>query len=61
MTRLPGSGVGRIRKAAPDIYSVLLIVGILFLLTTCIMVCVDLMQNYGLSFGQLFASPAVPT
>ena len=61
MTRLPGTGAGRIRKVAPDIYAVLLIVGILFLMTACVTVCVDLMRNYGLSFGQLFSSPAVPT
>jgi len=56
MTRLPGAGVGRARKVAPDIYAVLLIVGILFLLTACVMVCVDLTQNYGLSFADLFKS-----
>ena len=60
MTRLPGAGAGRVRMAAPDVYAVLLIVGVLFLLTACVVLCVDLMRNYGLSFVQLFSSPSLP-
>jgi hypothetical protein len=39
----------------PDIFSVLLIIGILFLLAGSIFVTYDLMVTYGLSFGELFS------
>ena len=60
MTRLPGAPAGPARKAVPDIYSVLLLVGILCLLTACVVLYLDLTKNYGLSFGQLFTGPEIP-
>ncbi|NQU75250.1 MAG: hypothetical protein HQ546_02910 [Planctomycetes bacterium] len=60
MTRLGGIIAGPIRRLAPDIYTVLLLVGILFLLVGCIVVCWDLMHNYGLSVGQLFKGVGIP-
>lgn len=61
MTRLPGTPAGRTPGAAPNIYTVLLIVGILFLLATVIVLCVDLFQTYQLSFAQLFSGPEIPS
>ena len=60
MTRLPAAPTGLARKVAPDIYTVLLLVGILFLLAACIIVLLDLVHNYGLSAGQLFKGAEIP-
>ena len=60
MTRLPGASMGPGRKPAPDVYSILLLVGILFLLTACIVAFLDLKQTYGLSFGGLFSGAKIP-
>lgn len=60
MTRLSGVPAGAARKASPDVYTALLLVGILFLLTGCVFVCWDLMQSYGYSFGQIFSSWTPP-
>ena len=60
MSRLPGGPAGQIRTAEPDIYTVLLLIGVLFLLVACICTYMDLAQNYGMTFVQLFTAPAVP-
>jgi hypothetical protein len=60
MTRLPGMPAGQARKPNPDVYTVLLLVGILFLSTACIVVLVDLTRNYGMTIGQLFSSAPLP-
>jgi hypothetical protein len=61
MTRIPGAVAGLGRKPLPDIYSVLLLIGVLFLVISTIVVGYDLMANYGLSFGQLFGGVKVPS
>ena len=60
MTRLPGTPPGAIRTADPDIYTVLLLVGVLFLLTACVCVYLDLTKTYGMTVGQLFTGAAIP-
>lgn len=60
MTRIPGPPVAAGRNPVPDIYSVLLLIGILFLLIGSITVCHDLLSNYGLSFKQLFYVAPIP-
>ena len=60
MTRLPGTSPGAARTTAPDVYTVLLLVGVLFLLVACVVVYLDLTQNYGLEIGQLFKGNTVP-
>jgi len=61
MTRLPGVPAGPARRANPDVYTVLLFVGILFLLTACVVVLVDLTRNYGMTVGQLFSGAKIPS
>ncbi len=61
MTRLPGAPAGSVRRAVPDVYSVLLLIAVIFLVAAIVVVTVDLVQSYGLSFGQIFqASPMTP-
>jgi len=60
MSRLPGSPAGQVRKADPDIYTVLLLVGVLFLLTAVVCVYMDLTKTYGLTIGQMFSAPTIP-
>jgi len=60
MSRLPGSLAGQVRKAEPDVYTVLLLVAVLILLTACICVATDLTSNYGLTIGQFFSTAEVP-
>lgn len=55
MTRMPGATGGPVRKAMPDVYAALLLVGILFLATAIGWCLWDLMGNYSLSFGDLFS------
>lgn len=60
MSRLPGGPAGQIRKADPDVYTVLLLVGVLFLLAACICVYMDLTSSYGVEISQLFSTLEVP-
>jgi hypothetical protein len=61
MTRLPGAPAGPVRKPVPDVYSVLLLIAVIFLVAAITVVTVDLMTSYRLSFGQIFqASPQLP-
>ncbi len=57
MTRLPGAPAGPVRKFVPDVYTVLLLIGVLFLVAAIVVVTVDLTKNYGMSVGQLFQGP----
>jgi hypothetical protein len=57
MTRLPGAPAGPVKRFLPDVYSVLLLIGALFLMAAIVVVTVDLTKNYGLSVGQLFQGP----
>lgn len=61
MTRIPGAVAGMSRKPLPDIYSVLLLIGVLFLVISTIVVGYDLVVNYGVSIGQLFGGVKVPS
>lgn len=60
MSRLPGGPAGQVQTAEPDVYTVLLLIGVLFMLTACIIVYMDLTKTYGLTIGQLFTAPVVP-
>lgn len=60
MTRLPGAPAGPVRKFVPDVYSVLLLIGVLFMLAAIVVVTVDLTQNYGMAFGDLIQGPKLP-
>ena len=60
MSRLPGGLAGQARKADPDVYTALLLVGVVLLLTACVCVYTDLASNYGLTIGQLFSTVKVP-
>ena len=57
MTRLPGAPAGPVRKFEPDVYSVLLLIAVAFLLTAIVVVTMDLTKNYGMSVGDLFQGP----
>ena len=59
MSRVPGAAAP-VKYAEPDVYTVLLIVGVLLMLTACVIVYLDLTQNYGMTIGQLFTGAAVP-
>ncbi len=54
MTRLPSTPGAPIRKAQPDVYTVLLLVAVIFLIAAIAVVASDLIKNYGMSFVQLF-------
>ena len=60
MSRLPQAPIGSSHRPAPDIYSVLLLVGVLSLLIMCVVVYLNLTQNYGLSFVELFRGAKIP-
>lgn len=49
-------------KPQPDIYTLLLVVGILLMAIAIGVVLVNLLGNYGLSFGQIFTGggPGLP-
>ena len=61
MTRLV-TGAGTVRRAMPDIYTVLLMVGILFLLIGTVVVAWDLLSpsGYAMGIGQLFTGAEIP-
>ncbi len=61
MSRLPITQ-GTAYKPMPDVYSALLLVGILFMLVGIIVVGHDLLSanGYGMSIGELFSSPKLP-
>lgn len=54
MTRIPGNLPGPVRRPTADVYTVLLVIGILFLLVATIVVTQNLMGPYELTFGELF-------
>ncbi|NLF30117.1 MAG: hypothetical protein GX591_04420 [Planctomycetes bacterium] len=60
MTRLPGTPGGPIVKAEPDVYTVLLMVAVLFMLTACVTVYMTLSQDYGYTVADLFGNPTIP-
>jgi len=60
MTRIATASKGPARKAIPDIYALLLLVGMLFLAAGFAIVLDDLLTNYGLTFSQLFSSVKPP-
>ncbi len=61
MSRVPGTPGGPVVKAEPDVYTVLLMVAVLFMLTACITVFVTLTKDYGFTVGQLFKNLNVPS
>lgn len=58
MNRLQGAAAGQARKAAPDVYSVLLLIGVMFLVTAIVVVVLDLTKNYGLGVAELIQGPS---
>jgi hypothetical protein len=61
MSRLPGAPAASAKKFMPDVYSVLLLIGVAFMLAAIVVVTMDLTRTYGLSVGDLFkASPTMP-
>jgi len=60
MTAMPPQGPVVKVKPQPDIYTLLLIVAILVLAAGVGAVVWDLMENYGLTFGQLFTGQEIP-
>ncbi len=60
MSRLPGTPAMPAKRAAPDVYTVLLLVAILLLIAGIVCVHWNLTTNYGLTFGQLFKSVDPP-
>ena len=60
MTRFAGAPASPARRAIPDVYTALLLVGVLFLMVSLIVVSVDLLRNWGLTFGQLFTGVQLP-
>jgi hypothetical protein len=61
MTRLPGTPGGPLVKAEPDVYTVLLMVAVLFMLAACVTVFMTLTKDYGFTIGQLFSNLTVPS
>jgi len=61
MSRLPGTPGGPVAKAEPDVYTVLLMIAVLFMLTACVTVFMTLTQDYGFTVGQLFKPLNVPS
>ncbi len=60
MSMIPPSGPVVRVKPQPDIYTVMLILGILFMIAAIFMGLQTLMSAYGLSFGALFSPQSVP-
>ena len=60
MTGIPGQAPVVRVKPQPDIYSLLLILGILALAGTVVYLAHHLMTVYGLTFGELFTGQTIP-
>ena len=61
MTMIPPEGPVVKIKPQSNVYTVLLAVGVVFLVVAIGIVVYDLMTTYGLSFGQLFQSQKIGT
>jgi hypothetical protein len=57
MTRLPLTPAGAVKRFMPDVYSVLLLIAVLFMLAAIVFVTMELTKTYGLSVGDLIQSP----
>ncbi len=60
MTSATTSGPVVTVKPQPNVYTILLIVAILFLATAVGFCLYNLMHNYGLTFGELFTGQKIP-
>ena len=61
MTMIPPQGPVVRVKPQSNIYTVLLVLGVIVLAAAIGIVAYDLMTTYGLSFGQLFQSQKIGT